>query len=258
MNRRTPKEVIEKENVIRIVQKNSGIKKIVTSILGISLISFLLFNAFTMNGFAINNSSKLYQINLTWILTMFLLGIAFFMIKSLDNIKAVIIPTCDDIENPMRAAKAKKIIDKYNLPKKCIISGAGPDTNIALGYDKNVYGKKLDFHKGLYDDLMNKTDWMIGMDIRSVNSIENILETFPHGTEGKYAIVSYPLHLMRFKRIINDAKKAGKISKNLEFVYIPTKQRLKWIPYEILSNLKYSIKGRKKYFGNENSSKTKQ
>jgi hypothetical protein len=54
---------------------------------------------------------------------------------------------------------------------------------------------------------------------------------------------------MRFKKIVKDAKKAGKISEDLEIVYVPTKQRLGWIPYEFLSNIKYHLKGKQKYFG---------
>jgi len=171
--------------------------------------------------------------------------------KNLDNlkdIKAVIIPTCDDTENIIRADKAMEIVNKYNLPRKALISGLGPDTNIALGYEKNPGKEKLDFHKSMYDYLMEKTDWMLGVDIRSVNSIENILESFPEGTTGKYAIVSYPLHLMRFKKILKDAKASGKVSKDIELVYFPTKQRMKWISHEIPSNLKYHLAGKPKYF----------
>ncbi len=170
--------------------------------------------------------------------------------KNLENIKAIIVPTCDYIENPTRARTAIEFVNKNNLPKKAIIAGLGPDTNLALGYDNNPDNHNIVFHKNMYDCLMNETDWMIGIDIRSLNSVENILEVFPDKIEGKYALVSYPLHLMRFKKIERDAKRAGKISENLEIVYVPTKQRLVWIPYEILSNLKYHLKGKKKYFGN--------
>jgi hypothetical protein len=165
------------------------------------------------------------------------------------NIKATIIPTCDYFENIARAKTAIKCTKQSNIPKRCIIAGAGPDTNIALGHETNPDNHKLDFHRDMYDYLMKETDWMIGVDILSLNSIENILEVFPKGTEGKYELVSYPLHLMRFKKIIKDAKKAGKISENLEIVYRPTKQRLGWIPYEILSNIKYHLRGKQKYFG---------
>ncbi|MEK6832462.1 MAG: ElyC/SanA/YdcF family protein [Nanoarchaeota archaeon] len=165
--------------------------------------------------------------------------------KSLEDIKAIIIPTCDDVENIERAKTAIEFSKKHNLPKRCVVAGFGPDMNIAL---ENPGKDKLNYHEGLQNYLIHKTDWMICSDIRSLNSIENILEVFPKGIEGKYALVSYPLHLMRFKRIIKDAKKAGKISEDIEIVYIPTKQHPKWIVHEVLSNIKYHLKGKPKYF----------
>lgn len=168
--------------------------------------------------------------------------------ENLENIKAIIIPTCDDFENALRADTAMDFVNKYNLPKKCIIAGSGPDTNIALGYMKNPDNRKLDFHKGLYNKIMKETDWMIGMDINSLNSVENILEVFPNGIKGEYGLVSYPLHLMRFKRIIKDAQAANKISKDINVHYVLTKQRMKWISHEVLSHIKYFIKSKKKYF----------
>lgn len=169
--------------------------------------------------------------------------------KNLEDIKAIVIPTCNYFENPRRARTAIKFVNKYNLPKKCVIAGSGLDTNIALGYEKNPGKEKLDFHKDMYDILMDETDWIVGMDICSLNSIENILEVFPKGVKGKYALVSYPLHLMRFRKIIKDAKKSGKISEDINIKYVSTKQHIKWIPYEILSNIKYHFKGKPKYFG---------
>jgi hypothetical protein len=172
--------------------------------------------------------------------------------RNLEDVKAIIIPTCDYFENPRRARTAIKVVEKYNLPKRCILAGLGPDTNIALGYEKNPGKEELVFHKDMYNIVIDETDWMVGMDIRSLNSIENILEVFPKGTEGKYGLVSYPLHLMRFKKIVKDAKKAGKISKNINIEYFSTRQNLGWIPYEILSNIKYHFIGKKKYFGKKN------
>ena len=173
--------------------------------------------------------------------------------KNLENIKAIIIPTCNNVENIERAKTAIDYVTKYNLPKKGVISGLGPSTTIALGYDKNPGKEKINFHKNLYDYMMNETDWTLGIDHRSLNSIENILEVFPEGMTGTYALVSFPLHLRRFKKIIKDAKKANKISNDIDVVYVPTKQRLRWFPYEILSNLKYHFKGKQKYFGKSNT-----
>jgi hypothetical protein len=159
-----------------------------------------------------------------------------FMVNLENEIKAIIIPTCDYFENINRAKTAIEFSKKNNLPKKCVIAGLGPDKNLKLGYD-------------MYNYLMNETDWMIGIENSSANSIENILNVFPNDTEGKYALVSYPLHLMRFKKIIKDAKKYGKIPKDIDIVYVPTKQNIGWVIYEILSNIKYHLNGKQKYFG---------
>jgi len=81
----------------------------------------------------INNHPDLYPINLTWILTTFLLGVAFFVIKKLENltdIKAIVIPTGDDKEDLERTKTAINFVNKNNLPKRCIIAGLGPDTTL--------------------------------------------------------------------------------------------------------------------------------
>lgn len=169
--------------------------------------------------------------------------------ENFEDIESTIVPSCDGIESIERAKTAIDFVNKYNLPKKGVISGLGPDTTIALGYDKNPGKEKLVFHKGLYDYMMNKTDWMIGIDHRSLNSIENILEVFPKGMTGIHALVSYPLQLKRFQKIIEDAKNSDKISKDINVIYVPTKQRPKWLLYELGANLKYHFKGKQKYFG---------
>jgi len=169
--------------------------------------------------------------------------------NNLENkIKAIIIPSCNDFEDINRAKTAIEYSEKNNLPKKCVVAGLGPDTNMALGYDKNPGKENFDYHKKLHDYLTNNTDWMVGADCFSLNSVENILNVFPKGIEGKFAIVSYPLHLKRFKKIINDAKKSDKISQDVEIEFVPTKQESKWFFYEFIANLKYHFKGKQKYF----------
>lgn len=154
---------------------------------------------------------------------------------TIDNkTKALVIPSGGIKEDLERAQAAINYSKENNLEIPYIISGVGPDINIALGYDENKTNKKVDFHKELYDFMMNNTKGIIGVDIRSVNSVENILYSFPKGTNGKYAIFSYPLHLKRFEKIISKAKEKDKISKDLEIIYIPTKQNLKQIIYEKL------------------------
>lgn len=86
--------------------------------------------------------------------------------------------------------------------------------------------------------MINNTSEIFGVDIKSVNSIENILNTFTKGNEefpkrvnGKYAIVSYPLHLKRFEKIFNALQEKGKISNEVELEYIPTKESLREFLY---------------------------
>ncbi len=173
--------------------------------------------------------------------------------KNLEEIKAIVIPTCDSFdahksEDFNRANTAIDFVNKYHLPRRCIIAGLGTDANASERYKVNSGKDKLDFHKDLYNYLLENTDWKIGVDINSLNSIENILQVFPKEIEGRYALVSFPLHLKRFEKIVGDAKKAGLVSKNLEVINVPTPQNPKWIFYELLSNIKYYIKGKRKYF----------
>lgn len=171
-------------------------------------------------------------------------------LKNLEDIKAIVIPTCDifdseNLEDFNRAKTAIEFVNKNNLPKKCIIAGFGNPI-----CSPQILSGSLKNHKPLYNYLKEKTDWIIGIETNSNNSIENLLYTFPNEIKGKYAIVSFPLHLKRFNRILNDAKKSGVISEELDLVYVPTKQNPKWIFYETLSTLKYFLVGKNKYFNN--------
>jgi hypothetical protein len=70
--------------------------------------------------------------------------------RHLENIKAIIIPTCDYLENLERAKKALEFSRENGLPKRCVLSGLGSDTNIALGDDETQKRSKLNFHRNLY------------------------------------------------------------------------------------------------------------
>ena len=158
------------------------------------------------------------------------------MTKSIDGkIKAIVIPTTGRAEEDLeRARMAIQYSKEKGLSVPYIISGIGTDTNVALGYQKSDK-TKLDFHEELHEYIMNNTSGFVGMDILSVNSIQNVLNTFPEGTSGTYAMVSYPSHLKRFERIIKKAREKGKISKDVEIVFVPTSQSLRQILYEIIS-----------------------
>ncbi len=155
-----------------------------------------------------------------------------------EKIKGLIIPSGNEKDDIERAKAAIKYNTENSSNIPYIVSGLGPDTNIALGYEENEENKELDFHEKLYDFMINNTKGTFGIDIKSVNSIENILYTFPKGTEGKYILFSYPLHLKRFEKIINKAKEKGKISENLEIEFVPTRQTLKHFIYEKMGTIK--------------------
>ena len=156
------------------------------------------------------------------------------MRKLEEEIKAIIIPSGSDRQDLIRIQKAREYFNKKNLLERYIIAGLGPDTNKVL---ENGYDKKLDFHKTLYDYMMSETKGIFGADPFSMNSVENILNAFPKGTKGKYGLVSYPLHLKRFKKIVEKLQKEDKISQEIKIEYIPTEQSIKEVFYELLHSI---------------------
>jgi len=137
-----------------------------------------------------------------------------------DKVKAIVIPSGNPQWNRERMKTAIEVNEKRGLNVPYIISGIGPDMNDVLFGDSN--GRVLDFHQDLYDYMMQNTKGFIGMDILSTSSVGNILNTFPPSVSGRYIIVSYPLHLKRFKRIVEKAKKEGMVSQDLDLEYVPT------------------------------------
>lgn len=149
------------------------------------------------------------------------------------RVEAIVIPSGGSVgEDLQRAERAIQYNRENSLNTPYIISGVGPDINIALGPE--MPDRKLDFHRELYEYMMDNTDGIIGVDIRSVDSIGNILNTFPEGTSGTYLMVSYPLHLMRLKLIAKMAQKRGKISRNVKIKSIPTEQSCMQVIYETI------------------------
>ncbi len=145
------------------------------------------------------------------------------MVKTIDNIKALVIPTGGNAKEDLeRAHAAIHYARENNLDVPYLISGLGPDTNIALNYDENKTNKNLDFHEELYNFMMKNTDEFIGVDINSTNSIENVLFTFPKGTAGKYPFFTYDSHGRKFKILEKYLKEKGEISEDLELIHIST------------------------------------
>jgi hypothetical protein len=121
-----------------------------------------------------------------------------------------------------------------------IVSGLGPDTNLALERQrKGESTDELDFHRGLWNYLKHKYEQgeigIFGVDTSSLNSKENLVNTFPSDTSGKYGIVSYPLHLVRFRILENRLKSEGHLSQDLTLEGISTPQSLRQLCYGILA-----------------------
>ena len=144
-----------------------------------------------------------------------------------DGLDAIVVPSGGSVEEDLqRARRAIRRNDEYERKTGSrvpyIISGVGPDMNKVL-----EEGADLDFHGELYGYMVDNTKEFIGMDIRSRDSVGNVLNTFPKGTSGTYEIVSYPWHLLRFKLIEKVAKLKGRIPKDVKIDYVPTGQSRK-------------------------------
>lgn len=154
-----------------------------------------------------------------------------------DRVKAIVIPSGgtigEDLERTKRAIQYNKE-NGLNLPY--MISGIGPDTYLALQGENP--DRELDFHKELYEYMMSNTEGVFGLDVLSVNSVGNILNTFPEGTSGTYLMVSYPLHLMKLKLILRAAQKRGRVSKDVRIKPVLTRQSLRQFLYGIASMIK--------------------
>ncbi|MFH1503035.1 MAG: hypothetical protein ABIE36_00050 [Candidatus Diapherotrites archaeon] len=161
-----------------------------------------------------------------------------------EKIKGSVIPTADEIEDIVRAKKAIEYNKKNNLNIPYILSGLGPDTNKFLEGDFNG---EINFHKELYEYMMNNTKEIFGVDINALDTVGNILQTFPSEQEGKYLFFSYPLHNLRTRLIEKDLKREKAISENLKIIYVNTTKNLfKNLFYETLAFTKYFLIKRNK------------
>ena len=114
--------------------------------------------------------------------------------KNLGELTALVVPTGNSLRQDLeRLAAAEKMHLVYGSPY--IVSGVGPDINEARFDSKDyiVDAGDLDVHADLYNALVrrfyqaaNQGKYKpFGVDIRSVNSRENLTNTFPLGQEGK-------------------------------------------------------------------------
>ena len=153
------------------------------------------------------------------------------------GIEAIVIPTGrgakEDLE---RARRAMDYCREKGLPMRYLISGLGPDSDRVISQGESSLG--LDFHQELYDFMLKNCKGIFGWDTNSTDSAGNIKNSFPDGVSGEYAIVSYPLHLARLKRIFKRAVERGEASKDVSLIYVPTGQSLRQTVYGAMSLIK--------------------
>ncbi|MBU1252752.1 MAG: hypothetical protein KJ905_00225 [Nanoarchaeota archaeon] len=161
------------------------------------------------------------------------------------DLKAIVIPSGEGIEEDyerMDAASAYCLRNQVEVP--FIISGVGPDISECLrdrlGRPK-IDSAGKDFHLELYNRVRKEIGGIFGVDTLSLNSIDNMLNTFPEGTSGKYGMVSYPLHLQRLRMIEKRAKAMGKMAKAVEIVPIPTEQSFRQTLYGLAALVKTAL-----------------
>jgi hypothetical protein len=169
------------------------------------------------------------------------------MSQNLDTkLRGIIIPSGSSAEEDIeRAERAMKYNEETGSNAPYIVSGIGPDINSAL---KGREGNH-DFHPELWNYLDKNVHGFFGVDMNSLDSIGNILNSLEGLNSGPYAIVSYPEHLKRLRRIADSLKRKGKISKNIKIVYVETipeeNQTFRQKVYETFANTKTHFKLRK-------------
>ena len=148
--------------------------------------------------------------------------------KDISNVAlaGIVVPTAGSArEDRARLERARKINETREEKAPYILSGIGPDLNEWLQGGR-TRRSDWDVHDELYGAAVfyariEKAPF--GMDIISVNTKENLKNSFPKEQMGSYAIVSFPGHLSRMKIMEKEMRGAGELSGGLELHYVPTK-----------------------------------
>ena len=173
------------------------------------------------------------------------------------NIDGIVIPTGNeeqDLERAQRALEYGASLGQKSVDY--IVSGIGPDMNVFLSrVHKVLEGQScpegtegLDFHSQLYYFLRwqesvgnsysnkeNKSEIVkLKFDDGPLDSRMNLQCSFPEGTKGRYALVSYPLHLWRFGVLEKKFKKNRLMSRKVTIEHVPTKRFLDQSPSEMI------------------------
>ncbi len=158
------------------------------------------------------------------------------------TIDGIVIPTGTFVQDIQRAEKALEYGRSLNQDSvHYIVSGVGPDVNEYFEAPKKNPSapiKKMDFHPHLWFYLREAYQegeiGRFGIDINSLTSRGNLIHTFPPGTRGRYAIVSSPIQLWRFKLLEWELKLTGKMSSGVKIKGVRTKPFFKQTKYELI------------------------
>jgi hypothetical protein len=183
------------------------------------------------------------------------------------KLETIVVPTAgnfkQDIQRWNAAVAIGEQMEKEGKEVRYIISGIGPEINKALNADGRRWNKyfapiknyvQMDIHPDLWNTAMEYAKShqkkgkpsVIGLDIRSTNSIQNLVNTFPKGTEGSYVIVSRKWHNARFRMIEEWARGREYFSDKLKISYVNTTgYSFKEMIYDAVSFVKTFLFGRK-------------
>lgn len=172
--------------------------------------------------------------------------------ENLESLAGVIVHTgrSDEIDSKRLYAALN-----YKPGVNLLITGLGPDANRVVfpwgQYKPGIGGPEAyDFHFKLWNEVVDKhKEGKIGyvcVDINSVNSKQNLMNTFPLRANGTYAIFSDPLHLLRMRFLKGALQITGRMSKEINLLYVPIKKisdlSLKEIGYEVVALIKAFFK----------------
>ena len=166
-----------------------------------------------------NFDESFVPLNLIAVCFLFASILVFTSKKGLD---AIIVPTGDEVSDVERPRTAAKVKSKYYLVSGYI------DKRSPISEQQTAT---------IYRELRRNgiTPGHMKIEGKSHDSLENALYSFEKlkGME-EIGIVSYPLHLKRYEKIIDVMKEEGKLSKDMKIIYIPTKESFKNKIYGIL------------------------
>jgi len=159
---------------------------------------------------------------------MVLFFLSIFLLMTRKSLDAIIIPTGGE-----GSEREKKALEEYEKREigYFIISGK------LEGGESLKESQRADIYRELRRHGIKPRD--IKVEGKSSDTLENAIYSLG-GLDGgeKIGIVSYPRHLDRFERIIEQMKEEERIPKDIRIEYIPTDQTFKQWAYGVAANVK--------------------